>query len=78
MLVEATEENGATEVWLGTHRDTTLADHIAPNKGAIQPELLEARRAVRPPVQPHIPKGALIIRDLRLWHAGVRIGHGSD
>ncbi|EIN10176.1 hypothetical protein PUNSTDRAFT_65708, partial [Punctularia strigosozonata HHB-11173 SS5] len=26
------------------------------------------------PVQPHLPKGSLIIRDLRLWHNGKRDG----
>jgi ectoine hydroxylase-related dioxygenase (phytanoyl-CoA dioxygenase family) len=25
----------------------------------------------RPPCQPVVPKGSLVIRDLRLWHAGV-------
>lgn len=29
MLVEATKENGTTEVWLGTHRNTTIADHVS-------------------------------------------------
>lgn len=71
MLIEADKTNGSTEVWLGTHRDTTLADHLAADTGAIKPELLDKRRNVRPPIQPRIPKGGMIIRDLRLWHAGV-------
>ncbi|GFZ43380.1 hypothetical protein JCM24511_01100 [Saitozyma sp. JCM 24511] len=71
MLVEATKENGTTEVWLGTHRNTTIADHVSEDSGAIKLDLLEARRAVRPPIQARIPKGSLIIRDLRLWHAGM-------
>ncbi|KAJ9642213.1 hypothetical protein H2204_002582 [Knufia peltigerae] len=33
--------------------------------------LLEERRKVRPPIQASLPKGALIIRDIRLWHAGM-------
>ncbi|KAH8805088.1 hypothetical protein F5884DRAFT_798377 [Xylogone sp. PMI_703] len=34
-------------------------------------ELIEKRRAIRPPIQPGMPKGSLIIRDIRLWHAGM-------
>jgi hypothetical protein len=34
-------------------------------------EILEKRRKFNPPIQPTLPKGSLIIRDLRLWHAGM-------
>jgi ectoine hydroxylase-related dioxygenase (phytanoyl-CoA dioxygenase family) len=34
-------------------------------------ELVEERRKVRPPIQASLPKGSLIIRDIRLWHAGM-------
>jgi hypothetical protein len=40
------------------------------NSGQIRSELLEARRKFCPPIQPHVPKGAVLIRDLRLWHCG--------
>lgn len=33
--------------------------------------LVEERRKVRPPIQATLPKGSLIIRDIRLWHAGM-------
>ena len=33
--------------------------------------LVEERRKVKPPIQPSLPKGSLIIRDIRLWHAGM-------
>lgn len=33
--------------------------------------LVEKRRKVRPPIQATLPKGALIIRDIRIWHAGM-------
>ncbi|KAL7756839.1 hypothetical protein ACKLNR_013832 [Fusarium oxysporum f. sp. zingiberi] len=34
-------------------------------------DLIEERRKVRPPVQATLPKGSLIIRDVRIWHAGM-------
>jgi len=72
--IDATEECGATQVWLGgTHR-CTLADQVKlPDREArmIKPEVLEARRKVQPGIQPHIPKGSVLLRDLRLWHAGM-------
>ncbi|KAF5531698.1 phytanoyl dioxygenase family [Fusarium mexicanum] len=34
-------------------------------------KLVEKRRKVRPPIQASLPKGSLIIRDIRLWHAGM-------
>lgn len=42
----------------------------------IKTELLEERRKVRPPVQPFVPKGSIVLRDLRTWHAGV--ANGTD
>ena len=39
----------------------------------IKPDVVEKRRAVRAPLQPSIPKGSIVIRDPRLWHAGVRL-----
>lgn len=69
-----TPSNGSTEVWLGTHTSSSLADqegeHGSRASGRIKPELLEERRKVRPPVQAVVDKGSVIVRDLRLWHAG--------
>jgi ectoine hydroxylase-related dioxygenase (phytanoyl-CoA dioxygenase family) len=74
-LVTMTPANGSTEVWLGTHRDTGIQDqeglHGERASGRIRESLLEQRREVSPPVQPVVPKGSCIIRDLRLWHAGM-------
>lgn len=75
-LVAMTPANGSTEVWLGTH---ATADGASAQEGAhgdrasgrIRPDLLAARRAVRPPSQPAVAKGSLVLRDLRLWHAGM-------
>jgi len=77
-LSDTTAENGSTELWLGSHRDCSYADQQPkvqePGKPAsrfgIKPELLEERRRFAPPIQPSIPKGSVVIRDLRLWHAG--------
>jgi hypothetical protein len=37
----------------------------------IKPKLLEERRKHSPPIQISSKRGSLIIRDLRLWHAGM-------
>ncbi|EOA86762.1 uncharacterized protein SETTUDRAFT_88610 [Exserohilum turcica Et28A] len=73
-LVTMTPENGSTEVWLGTHNNTTIADqegeHGDRASGRIKKHLLDARGEIRPPSQPVVNKGSIIIRDLRLWHGG--------
>ncbi|KAJ9134629.1 Kanamycin B dioxygenase [Pleurostoma richardsiae] len=71
-LVDTSPENGATEVWLGSHVDTdrNVLDHSVKHK-QIKDDLQEERRKISPPIQPSLPKGSLIIRDFRLWHAGM-------
>jgi ectoine hydroxylase-related dioxygenase (phytanoyl-CoA dioxygenase family) len=72
-LLTLTPENGATEFWLGTHTKSGLdvqechGDNVG---GEIKSHILESRREICPPIQPVIPKGSVIIRDLRLWHCG--------
>ncbi|KAI7968251.1 hypothetical protein EIK77_010421 [Talaromyces pinophilus] len=68
-LVDTSLLNGATEVWPGTHLGTSI-DDVSDTEPGIRKELIEERRKIRPPVQPSLPKGSLIIRDFRLWHAG--------
>ncbi|KAJ5926227.1 hypothetical protein N7516_008000 [Penicillium verrucosum] len=74
-LITMTPENGSTEVWLGTHTDAGLhvqeGLHGERASGRIKPTELEKRRLDSPPCQPVVPKGSLVVRDLRLWHAGV-------
>lgn len=70
-LVGTTATNGATELWPGTHTDTDVSVLMPDNDGVIRKELVEARRNLCPPVQPLLPKGSIIIRDFRLWHAGM-------
>ncbi|KAL1597818.1 hypothetical protein SLS60_008305 [Paraconiothyrium brasiliense] len=73
-LITMEVQNGSTEVWLGTHSNTTIADqegaHGERASGRIKKDLLEARRKVRAPSQPTVKKGSIIVRDLRLWHGG--------
>ena len=71
MLQDVTPENGATEFWLGTHKTSSLKKHAKPPLKGIDPEELGKRRAVRPPIYPCMKKGSYIIRDMRLWHAGM-------
>jgi ectoine hydroxylase-related dioxygenase (phytanoyl-CoA dioxygenase family) len=63
-LVDTSAENGSTELWLGTH---TVPDRYK----VIDSDALEQRRKLSPPIQPSLPKGSLVIRDFRLWHAGM-------
>lgn len=71
-LVDTSPENGATEVWLGSHVDATR-NNIDRNSQykQVRADLLEERRKSSPGIQPSLPKGSLIIRDMRLWHAGM-------
>jgi hypothetical protein len=67
-VVPMSPENGSTELWPGTHLDTTVDMH---RDIKIPEDVLERRRQVAPPFQPTIPLGSVLIRDLRLWHAGM-------
>lgn len=70
-LVATSPENGATEIWLGSHIDADHRDDDDSPDGGVRADVVEARRKIRPPIQPTLPKGSLIIRDFRLWHAGM-------
>jgi ectoine hydroxylase-related dioxygenase (phytanoyl-CoA dioxygenase family) len=67
-VVDMHPENGGTEIWPGTHR---IVAAVAGQDIKIPPDMLEARRAVSPPLQPVVPLGSVLIRDMRLWHAGM-------
>lgn len=84
-LVDVDARNGGTEVWVGSHHVSVKEAHVpsATNSHAdgeqdyvedmltIKPELLDQRRRHSPPVQACTRRGSMIIRDLRLWHAGM-------
>lgn len=63
-LMDVTAENGATEMWPGTH--------LIPMNGGRVMEIMEAqRREVVPPVRAVSGKGSILLRDMRMWHRGV-------
>lgn len=75
-LTDTCARNGGTEVWVGSHRSTSLSDHVesrdAPGGlSSIKPELVRERQKIVPPVQVSINAGDLLLRDVRLWHAGM-------
>ncbi|WWC89879.1 uncharacterized protein L201_004807 [Kwoniella dendrophila CBS 6074] len=70
-LIDVTPENGSTELWLGTNNTSPWTDHQAMNLGFVREDKLDEQRKIRPPVYGSIKKGNLILRDLRLWHAGM-------
>lgn len=76
-LIDFTPENGSTELWLGTHTGDLSGLQVQEGahgdraSGRIREELLTERRKVRGPSQPKIKKGSIVVRDLRLWHAGM-------
>jgi ectoine hydroxylase-related dioxygenase (phytanoyl-CoA dioxygenase family) len=73
-LITMTPENGSTEIWLGTHTFDQSAQEGAHGdraSGRIKKLNLDWQRGVRPPYQPTVKKGSIVIRDLRLWHAGM-------
>ncbi|KAI9729383.1 MAG: hypothetical protein M1834_006907 [Cirrosporium novae-zelandiae] len=73
-LIDMNIENGSTEVWLGTHTGSGIncqeGAHGERASGRIKEELLRNRREERAPSQPVVKKGSIVVRDLRLWHAG--------
>ncbi|TLD04779.1 uncharacterized protein PgNI_09148 [Pyricularia grisea] len=74
-LVTMTPRNGSTELWLGTHHLSNLSAqegaHGERASGRIKQRLLDARKEERGPCQPVVKKGSIVVRDLRLWHAGM-------
>lgn len=76
-LIDFTPENGSTELWLGTHTGKLSGLRVQEGahgdraSGRIKEHLLSERRKVREPSQPSISKGSIVVRDLRLWHAGM-------
>ena len=66
---ETTPEGGATELWPGSHKDTAF---IPTGPGAPSEEAIAARLAAgHGPTQVYLPKGAVLLRDVRAWHRGV-------
>ncbi len=67
-LVDMSAHNGSIELWPGSH----LIPAVGPGQDIkIPSDHLERRRRVCPPLQPTVRAGSLLIRDNRLWHAGM-------
>ena len=68
-VVDMGPENGSTELWPGTHLDTSIA--IQDGNIRVAADRLAAQRAVAAPVQPVVHAGDVLIRDVRMWHRGM-------
>ena len=66
--VDVSPENGSTEIWPGSHHDVTL---VSTHGIELPQDALDARRKIAPPIQPSFKRGGILIRDMRLWHAGM-------
>ena len=67
-LCALSEENGATEIFPGTHRETAVTQWPLGERPEQHPELIERWG---PPVQMTVPAGGICFRDPRMWHRGV-------
>ncbi len=69
-LITSNVSTGATEIWLGgMHRGNSEEQHD--ERFGVKDELLDAQMNIQAPVQPTVEKGSILLRDLRLWHAGM-------
>ena len=62
-LVDFLEENGSTKIWPGSHLIMDCPPSDVQNLGE--------RGKYLPSLQATMPIGSLILRDMRLWHAGM-------
>lgn len=66
-LIDVSPEMGSTEFWLGTNHESPNTDWVEPGNSHVHPDKVEARRKIRPPIQPTVKKGGIILRDQRCW-----------
>jgi ectoine hydroxylase-related dioxygenase (phytanoyl-CoA dioxygenase family) len=67
--VDVSPENGSTEIWPGTHLDTSVV--IQDGDIKVSEDKLAAQRKTAPGFQYSARAGSVVIRDMRLWHAGM-------
>ena len=68
-LVDMSAENGSTEIWPGTHLDPSIT--MSSGTIEVSEAAKAAQAAIRPPLQPTVKAGSVVIRDIRMWHAGM-------
>ena len=67
--VDVSAENGSTEIWPGTHKDTSV--FVQKGDIKVSADKLEEQRRIAPPFQYSAKAGSVVVRDMRLWHAGM-------
>lgn len=67
--VDVSAANGSTEIWPGTHLDTSVILQEGDIK--VSEEKLAAQRKIAPGFQYSAKAGSVVIRDIRMWHAGM-------
>lgn len=67
-LEDTTLENGAIELWPGTHLDV---GQVVGQDIRVPEEAVERRREVVPAARGTTRKGSVLIRDKRMWHRGM-------
>lgn len=67
-VVDMNAGNGAIQLWPTTHRDTTYGGD---SDGIIKSHDLARFQDAHPPFQPDVKAGTILMRDMRLWHAGM-------
>ncbi|BCM92988.1 kanamycin B dioxygenase [Abditibacteriota bacterium] len=68
-LVDVDARNGGTEFWPGTHHDTSFSFHQGAPR--VEEKHLAQWRTKRPPFQVELSRGDIVMRDIRMWHAGM-------
>lgn len=65
-------QNGPTEIWPATHMEPEFANDAISNRveGSSAEQREAERRVLSPPVLNVLPRGAVSVRDYRLWHRG--------
>lgn len=67
--VDVSPANGSTEIWPGTHLDTSVILQEGDIK--VSEKQLTAQRKIAPGFQYSARAGSVVIRDIRMWHAGM-------
>ena len=67
--VDVSPANGSTEIWPGTHLDRSVILQEGDIK--VSEEQLAAQRKIAPGFQYSARAGSVVIRDIRMWHAGM-------